>query len=142
MDEEILLREIFNPDHVKDGEIQPSAVPLEDLQKRGFSIHRLEHVTETLVENSINEKLPKIVEGKRRTSEGVARFTARSVRDITDDDNRVFVVIDTAKPSNNGHASIYLFTIAIGQSRARKMREKLLPLLENRISLSQAFAGV
>ena len=142
MDEEVLLREILNPDHVKDGEIQPSAVSLQDLKKRGFSVHRLDHVTEAIVENSINKKLAKTVEGKQRVSEGVARFTARCVRDFSDDGNRVFVVIDTAKLSNNGHASIYLFDVTMGQSLARKMRGKLLPLLENRISLSQAFAGV
>ena len=142
MDEEVLLREVLNPDHVKDDKVQPSAVSLDDLRKRGFSIHRLKYVTEALVEDSINKKLVKIVQGNQRTSEGVARFTARCVREISDDGDRVFVVIDTAKLSNKGHASIYLFDVFMGQSRARKMRGKLLPLLENQVSLTQAFAGV
>ena len=142
LDEEVLLREVLNPDHVKDGEVQPSAVPLQDLKKRGFSIHRLEYVTKALIEKSINKKLAKPVEGKQRTSEGVARFTTLCVRGISDDGSRVFVVIDTAKPSNEGHASIYLFNVTMGDSLARKMREKLLPLLENRLSVAQVFVGI
>ena len=140
-DEEWLLREILNPDHVKDGELQPSAIPLKDLQERGFSIHRLQYVTSKLIEDAINKKLARTSEGKTRVLEGVACFTARSVRDINDDGNKTFVVIDTAKPFNKGHGSIYLFNIEMKGSKARSMRGKLLPLLEKRVSVSEVFAG-
>ena len=140
-DEESLLREILNPDHVRGGEIQPSAIPLKDLKERGFSVHRLQYVTRKFVEHSVNEKLARPSAGETRTSEGVARFAARAVREINDDGDRAFVVIDTAKPSNKGHASIYLFEVDVKDSHARSMRDKLKPLLEDRVSVAEAFAG-
>ena len=140
-DEEWLLREILNPDHVVDGEIQPSAIPLKDLKERGFSVHRLLYVTRGLVEESMNEKLARPSAGKDRFSEGVASFTARAVREIRDDGHKAFVVIDTAKPSHEGHASIYLSNVVVKDSRARRLRDRLRPLLENRTSVAEAFAG-
>lgn len=140
MDKERLLREILNPDHFKSGEIQPSAIPLKDLKERGFSVHRLQYVTRILVESSIREKLARPFGGELRVSEGVALFTARAVRETSDNGNRVFVVIDTAKPSNKGHASIYLSNVEVKDSLARRLRDRLRPLLENRISVAEAFA--
>ena len=140
-DEEFLLREVLNPDHVKNGEIQPSAIPLQDLKVRGYSLHRLHYVTRKFVEDSVLDKLSRPLTGKTRALEGIARFTARTVREIRDDGRQVFVVIDTAKPSNRGHASIYLSDIDMKDSRARSMREKLAPLLEARIPLAEAFSG-
>ena len=139
--EESLIREILNPDHVVDGKVQSSAIPLKDLKERGFSVHRLDHVTRKFVEDSINEKLTRASQGRERVSEGVARFTARTVREISDNGSQVFVVIDTSMKSNRGHASIYLSDIEMKNSLARSMRNKLLPLLENRISVADAFAG-
>lgn len=141
LDEERLLREILNPDHVRGGEVQPSAIPLRDLKERGFSVHRLQYATRKFVEDSINEKLARPSAGDTRVSEGVARFTVRAVREINDNGNKAFVVIDTAKLSNIGHASIYLFNVEVKDSYARSMRDKLRPLLENRISVAEAFAG-
>ena len=40
-----------------------------------------------------------------------------------------------------GHASIYLTDQGMKESLAKKMREKLLPLLENRMSVTDAFAA-
>ena len=129
MDEERLLREVLNPDHFRGGEIQPAAIPLKDLKERGFSVHRLQYVTRILVEESINEKLARPFAGEDRVSEGVACFTAHAVREISDNGNKAFVVIDTAKPSNKGHASIYLLNVDVKDSHARSMRHKLRPLL-------------
>ena len=141
MDEESLLREILNPDHVKSGEIQPSAIPLKELKERGFSVHRVQYVTRIFVESSIKEKLARPFAGQPRVSEGVACFTARAVRGISDNGNKAFVVIDTAKPSNKGHASIYLLNVDVKDSLARRMRNRLRPLLENQMSVAEAFAG-
>ena len=139
-DDEWLLRLIFNPDHVQDGQLQPAAIPLADLQKRGFSINRLQYITREFVENAISRAVARSFDGSPRTSEGVACFSARSVRDVRDNGNQGFVVIDTAKTSNLGHASIYLADIEMKPSRARRMRNRLLSLLQERISVSQAFA--
>ena len=140
-DEESLIREILNPGHVVDGEVQSSAISLTDLRERGFSVHRLEYVTQNFVEQSINQRLSRRYQGQMRVSEGVAHFTARAVREIRDNDVQEFVVIDTAMQSNPGHASIYLSDIGVKDSLARRMRNKLLTFLENRISVADAFAG-
>ena len=102
-------------------------------------MHRLQYVTRRLVEDAINKKLARTFQGVTRVSEGVARFTAQAVRDISDEGNNAFVVIDTAKTSNVGHASIYLFDVDMKDSHARSMRDKLGPLLENRVSVAEAF---
>ena len=141
LDGESLLREMLNPDHVVDEVVQPSAIPLMDLRKRGFSVHRLDHVTRKFVEDSISEKLARPFQGRVRVSEGVARFTARAVREILDNGSQVFVVVDTSKDSNRGHASIYLSNTGMKDSLARSMRSKLIPLLENRMSVREAFSG-
>jgi hypothetical protein len=139
--EESLLREVLNPDHVVNGEVQSSAIPLKELQERGFSVHRLEYVTREFVENAISQKLARTFQGSARVSEGVARLTARVVREIRDNGNQTFVVVDTATRSNPGHASIYLSNAGMKGSLARRMRDRLLPLLENRTSVAEAFAG-
>lgn len=138
-DAEPLLRSLFNPDHIRDGQIQPSAIPLKDLQERGFSVNRLRFVTQEFVEDSISRILARTFQGSARESEGVAYFRASAVRDVRDNDTRVFVVIDTALPENHGHASIYLADLKLKPSQARRMREKLMPILRDRVSVSQAF---
>ena len=138
-DDEPLLRSVFNPDHVKDGQVQTSAISLKDLQERGFSVNRLRYVTQEFVEESIDRTLARTFQGIGRESEGVACFEARAVRDIRDG-TQVFVVIDTALQDNRGHASIYLANPDVQPSQARRMREKLLPLLHGRVSVAEAFA--
>ncbi len=136
LDNEQLLRSLFNPDHIKDGVLQVAAIPLRDLQSRGFSVNRLSHVTPQFVNEGIN----RLLAGRPRYSEGVARFSAQTVRSIQVDGRQIFVVIDTAFPDNIGHASIYLSDLSMPQSQARRMRERLLPLLQPRMSVAEAFA--
>ena len=140
LNDEQLLRSLFNPDHIKDGVLQVAAIPLRDLQVRGFSVNRLSHVTPEFVDAGINRLLARRPGGEPRYSEGVARFSAGTVRGIQVEGRQVFVVIDTALPVNVGHASIYLSDVSMPQSQARRMRERLLPLLQRRMSVAEAFA--
>ena len=140
LNDEQLLRSLFNPDHIKDGVLQVAAIPLRDLQVRGFSVSRLSHVTPEFVDAGINRLLARRPGGEPRYSEGVARFSAGTVRGIQVEGRQVFVVIDTALPDNVGHASIYLSDVSMPQSQARRMRERLLPLLQRRMSVAEAFA--
>lgn len=139
-DGEQLLRSLFDPDHIKDGVLQVAAIPLRDLQIRGFSVNRLSHVTPEFITDGINRLLARRPGGEPRYSEGVARFSAGAVRSIQDGESQVFVVIDTPSPDNVGHASIYLSDVSMPQSQARRMREQLLPLLQRRMSVAEAFA--
>ena len=52
-DAEFLLREMLNPDHVVEGEVRPSAVSLRDLRERGFSVNRMDHVSQHFVERAL-----------------------------------------------------------------------------------------
>ena len=139
-DEESLLREVLNPDHVVDGVVQRSAISVKDLKERGFSVHRLRYVTRKFVEGAINEKLARPFDGKVRVSEGVARFTVRAVRDIQENGKQAFVVVDSATRPNPVHASIFLSNVGMKDSFARSMRDELLPLLEKRMSVAEALA--
>ena len=61
------------------------------------------------------------------------------MREITDDEEQAFVVIDTAIPENPGHASIYAATTGLSDGQLRDLRERLLPLLEQRMRPEEAF---
>ena len=140
-DEEALLREMLNPDHIVEGELRPAAIPLRDLKERGFSVNRRDYVSRYFIEHTLNQRLARPFQGMPRVSEGLSQFAAGSVREIRDNGKQVFVVIDTATESNKGHASIYLSDIQVNDSHARGMRSRLLPLLGNRLSVAEAFAG-
>ena len=71
--------------------------------------------------------------------EGVAKFKALAVRSFRLNGQQVFVVIDTAFADNRGHASIYAVNPKKGDGYTRKLRSILLPLLEKRISIKEAF---
>ena len=135
------MRALINPDHIENSEILPRAISLKDLRQRGFSVHRLAHVTEEIVQRSIDNILSRSFQGQRRESEGVSMFRAQEVRGLQVDDRQVFVVIDTALQCNHGHASIYLANAPSTEGYARKLRDLLLPLLQHRIPLSEAFGG-
>ena len=139
-DNEILLREVLNPDHVVNGELLSSAIPLKDLKGRGFSVHRREYVTQRFVESSIGQKLVRPFGKETRGAEEFALFSTRTVRKLQNDGLQAFVVIDTGMHSNPGHAPIYLSQIGMKESLARRLRNKLLTILENRVSVTHAFA--
>ena len=136
---ERLLRALFNPDHVKDGEVLVTAISLTDLRCKGFSVHRMAYVSPELVQNLIDQFLSRVRDRQQRKFEGVARVETRIVRGIFDDGKQVFVIIDTAEHSNVGHASIYLSETSTSQGHARKLRALLLALLQERTCIGEAF---
>ena len=138
-DDELLLRELFNPQHVRNGELLPSAIPAKDLISKGFSVNRMKHVTAEFVKASIEKRLSKSRKGEPWKDEGVAKLKALEVRQIPFDGRQAFVVIDTAEPDNRGHASIYAATPEKGEPHARELRERLLPFLQKRMPVDKAF---
>lgn len=135
-----MTRSLWNPDHIVDGVVQPTAISIEDLKKRGFSVNRLCHVTQKLVEDELAAAVARTSNGKPRYPEGVALFTARTVRTFKEKGSQAFVVIDTSLEDNPGHASIYLSNINVGRGEARRIRENLTPLLKCGVPVWQAFA--
>ena len=71
----------------------------------------------------------------RRTAAGksslssLAIFTALAVRNIQNQEQQGFVVMDTAQTDNRAHASIHLANPQTRPSLAREMREQLLNLM-------------
>jgi len=71
----------------------------------------------------------------------VSKLQTLVVRQIFMGDERAFVVIDTATEDNPGHASIYFAAPQKGKAYAREARGFLLPLLQNRMTLDEAYDG-
>ena len=134
LNDEELLREVY--EHHLDGDrIRYSAVTVKELRQNGFSLHRRSHVNQGSVEAAVAERESKSrnVDVKWRLM-GLSVLTAYDIRSITDqNDAQGFVVVDTAKAQNNGHASVYVKSEDTKPSQIRKMRESLVKLLEQRI---------
>lgn len=139
LDSEILLREMFNPQHIVDGNVVVTAVPLTELRSSGFSVHRKEYVSLKSVKKSMEKRLLRLRKGKPWKDEGVAEILTGEVRGLGNYGERALVVIDTALPDNRGHASIYAAKPELGDAHARKLRSLLIPLLQNRKPVEQVF---
>ena len=140
-DQETLLRIIIDPDHTTEGRIQPPAIQLRDLTQRGLSVHRRGYATRQEVERIVQAMLGRTITRGAQKLEGLAIFTAGAVRAIRDQDRQAFVAIDTAETENRAHASIYLASPQVRPSLAREMREQLLNLMTDRLTLERAFIG-
>ena len=138
-DSEPLLRALFNPEHVQQGKVLARAISLRDLRERGFSVHRIRYASYDLVMSFINEVLSRPRSGEPWTDAGVATLHTAQVRNFQVNGQRAFVVIDSASQENPGHASIYAARPEQGNAHARELRALLLPLLQARISLTDAF---
>jgi len=139
-DDEYLLRELFNPQHIDDGgQVLVTAISLKDLRHRGFSVNRIRYVSRDFIKSSVGERLSRPRHGRPWRDEGVAKFATRQIRQIQTQGEQAFVVIDTALPENPGHASIYVTKPQMGEAYARELRKLLLPLLQDRMSIEQAF---
>ncbi len=139
-DDEFLLRELFNPQHIDDnGQVLVTAISLQDLRHRGFSVNRIKYVSPDFIKSSVRKRLSRPRHGRPWRDEGVAKFEARRIRRIQTQGERAFVVIDTALPENPGHASIYVTKPEKGEAYARELRNLLKPFLQDRMSIEQAF---
>ena len=70
----------------------------------------------------------------------IALLQCIEVRNIQDDEQqRAFIVLDTAYETNIAHASIYS-AVPRGRSALRKLRSLLLPLLQKRCHLEAIFS--
>jgi hypothetical protein len=136
-DEEELLRIIFYPEHIVDNIVQPSAIALDDLRSRGFSVDRRPYAQHDILRRNV-DNLRNRQQGARQV-DYVARLQCREVRDIQDNNvERAFIVIDTAYETNIAHASIYSARPRT-DAHLRRLRNRLLVLLETRCNLEDLF---
>jgi hypothetical protein len=137
-DEEELLRIIFYPEHIVDNIVQPSAIALEDLRSRGFSVDRRQYARQGIMQQNV-ENLRRRQQEVRQV-DYVAQLQCRAVRNIQDNDAvRAFIVIDTAYEMNMAHASIYSAKPRT-DAHLRRLRNRLLVLLETRCNLEDLFS--
>jgi hypothetical protein len=130
---ETLLRLGFDPEHMKDGKIGPAAIPRRDLNERGFSVDRQAYVKPQVIEDRARDQMTRRPEERQEAL--ISSFSCGAVRELKDNDNkRAFIIIDTAEPENQAHASIYS-AYARGEGQLRKIRFLLLSLLQSYIPL-------
>ena len=142
-DSEYLLREMFDPEHVKDGEILVRAIPVRDLRQSGFSLHRMAYVSRQFVEDAVRERLTRPRQTSWRDA-GVAVLHSKEIRSkrLDVDQAQAFVIIDTATAKNRGHASLLAAEPDLGPAHARKLRALLIPLLHRRTSIKEAYESL
>ena len=137
-DDEVLLRAVFHPQHIVNGQVIESAIPLDDLMTRGFSIDRLTYARRVKLEEIICQQMVRMP--KEREECTVARFLCAKVREIIDMyGDRAFLIIDTARCCHVSHASVYAVKPQ-QKSYVRKLRSLLVPLLQDRMTIDAIFA--
>ena len=128
-DSEYLLRALFSPEHVRDGKVLSRAISLQDLQKRGFSVHRIEYVSRDYVLSLISKVLARPRSEEPWTDAGVAILHTEQVRSLQMKDERAFRVIDIATYENPGHAAIYAAQPWQGKAHARELRQDFVAIV-------------
>ena len=78
-DEEELLRIIFYPEHIVDNIVQPSAIALDDLRSRGFSVERRQYVQHDILQRNVDNLRNRRQE--MRQIDYIAQLQCRAVRD-------------------------------------------------------------
>ncbi|WP_394754372.1 hypothetical protein [Crenothrix sp.] len=128
-DEEYLLRIIYAPEHIRDDLVIESAIALDDLSTRGFSLDRDAYKNDSAIQQRISTQSDK--QPDQRQTYFIAKFQCISVRDMLDEANkRAFIVIDDVHDDNKAHASLYSAKANLGKGILRKLRSQLLPLLQ------------
>ena len=147
VDSEHVLRELYRPEHVGDDDVlKERVIPVKCLIETGFSVRRLRHLTIERLRALIDERVSRPRPGGRTwTSDGVSKMDVAAVRALRrneEPDEQVFVVTDTATTDAPEHASIFAAERGTTKSRARLLRELLLPLLAvGRMTVAEAYSG-
>ena len=133
---ELLLRLLFEPEHIVDNLVINTAISIEDLKSRGLSLDRIKFANKSLINKRIVNQ--QIKNRKNRKTHCLASFDCKSVREIKNDNQvRELILIDDAIEENIAHASIY--ANAHGKATLRKIRIKLIKLFKNRYSIENVF---
>lgn len=137
--DEYLIREMCNPCFFDDNDnITETALPLDHLRTLGVSVHRREYSSIELVKNSVQNRC----RNREDWKEWVSLLTAEEVRAIPNNGKQAFCIIDDPTPENPAHANIVINcpeNRAISKAYARKMRVRLLPHLQNPMTVEEAF---
>ncbi len=137
--DEYLIREMCDPNHFdENGNVTEAAISLKHLQSKGVSVHRRQYTPIDYVKTAVRNRC----KDRDGWIESVSLFTVEAVRAKKDEGKQVFCVIDAPIEENPGHANIYFSHLVIDKITrpyARKLRHRLLPLLQNRMSVDAAY---
>ena len=133
---EIVLRTVLDPDHLKDGKLTVAAISLDDIRFRGWSVDRKSLTSQwriRLAHWRWKRKRPRILKSY------VLPMAVRDVREANPTTGQQdFVVTDTAVWLNPAHASV-LLSHPCGEGAARGFRTSLLRKLPPYVEVSSAF---
>ena len=134
--DEIVLRTVLDPDHLKsDGGLKSAAIPLDDIQLRGWSLERRNF-------SSIRQVRLFHAAWQRRKPHlafHVVPVIAKSIRKLASGHgSQTFVVTDTATFCKPAHAQV-LLSKPQTPSLARKFRNELIHVLPPHVDVTEAF---
>ncbi|WP_140414150.1 hypothetical protein [Bathymodiolus platifrons methanotrophic gill symbiont] len=130
-EQEVLLRLLYAPEHIVDGNVIETAISLKDLKCRGVSLDRLSYVEKEIIKKRIEAQTSKAPDERQEAS--LSKFSCSDIRNINNNNDQVFLIIDDATQTNIAHASIFLIK---GSCPPRKARAELVRCLQDRQSLS------
>ena len=144
--EEIVLRELYSPQRIKNGKLIKRAIPIQELREmtRGLSVHRMKYTSADFLKDRIKKRLSIPREGEPWVEEGVAVLAPEDIRAIRcqddgGDDEQAFIVKDTARPDHPGHASVHAADPEKRDEDLRELRSDLLKYFERGMSVDEAF---
>ena len=135
--EEIILRTVLDPDHLKkDGKLADAAISLEDIRVRGWSVDRKRFTSPWAI---------KLFHSRwKRKKPAISKFYVLPilVRDLRYRDETTgiqeFVAVDAALWFKPSHAAVLLSRLQ-PPSAARKLRTDLIQKLPRYVDVSRAF---
>lgn len=137
-DNEIVLRTIFDPHHIKSGVLSPAAIALDDLRSRGWSLDRKRFTSLWRM------KLSHWNWHRRKTDLlgcFVLPINVKRVRsECRNNDKQILSITDWALCRNPAHAAV-LLSAKSGEGEARRARTMLMTVLPRHIEVSRAFSA-
>lgn len=143
---EWLLRLNFNPEHVVNGEVIPTAVSLSDLRSRGYSIDREVMLDLAVIVGRATVQAEKKPEERKEPF--LSRFECGPVRlEVAIPEAHPAFLVEASpvegsdtQPANPAHAHIKS-AIARPDSGLRRLRSLLLPHLQRLVALDEYVKG-
>jgi hypothetical protein len=106
LNDETIVRFLFDPEDFKDGAIQPGSLGVKRLKKSEFSIARPKHTSLKTVQEQVIDK--RTGPGLTLTFVGAIKAQCVAIRSLmaTSPSNRIFCVVDDPLPDFVGHGII------------------------------------
>ncbi len=133
---ELLLRVLYQPEHIKNGEAIVTAISLDDLKANGWSVDRKEYIETEILEERIAAQVQRNPETRKVSFS--SELLCNDIRKIFDEvtGEREFLVVDeideNESPINKAHAAIYSAN-KTKNGVLRKIRGNLIEELNKKI---------